>query len=112
MYLLVLRSEGYVSLEVEESLVGVSLNLQAFSPLKVGLGILLLEVCSNCEILDGLAEIAENGKYQPSEIEVLGDIILTFFDGLIDISHRFIEIIFIEVEHGSEVIEGRYMIIG
>ena len=111
MYLLIFRGEGYVSLKIEEGFIGVPLDLQAFCSLEVGFRVFLLEVGGNCEILDGLAEVAEDSEDQSSKIEIFWDIILTFFDCLINISNRFIEIILIEVEYRPKVVKGRNMII-
>jgi len=61
--------------------------------------------------LDGLAEIAEDSEDQSSKIEIFWDIVLTFFNSLVDISNRFIKIILIEVEYRPKVVKGRNMII-
>ena len=111
MYLLIFRSEGYVSLKIEEGFIGVPLDLQTFRSLEVGFRVFLLEVGGDCEVLDGLAEVAEDSEDQSSKIEIFWDIILTFFNCLIDISNRFIEIILIEVEYRPKVVKGRNMII-
>ena len=58
-----------------------------------------------------MAEIAEDSEDQSSKIEIFWDIVLTFFNCLIDISNRFIEIILIEVEYRPKVVKGRNMII-
>ena len=111
MYLLIFRGEGYVSLKIEEGFIGVPLDLQTFRSLEVGFRVFLLEVGGDCEVLDGLAEVAEDSEDQSSKIEIFWDIILTFFNCLVDISNRFIEIILIEVEYRSKVVKGRNMII-
>jgi hypothetical protein len=59
-----------------------------------------------------LTEITKNGKDETSQIEILGDVVLTFFDGFINISYSFIEIIFVEVKDSSIIIKSRNVIIG
>ena len=59
-----------------------------------------------------LTKITENGKDETSEIEILGNVILTFFDCLIYVGNCFIEIVFVEVKYSSVVVKCRNMIIG
>lgn len=110
--LLVLGGEGDVALEVEEGLVGVALDLQALGPLQVGLGVLLVEVDGDGEVLDCLAEVAEDGEDESSQVEVLGDVVLALLDGLVDVGHGLVEVVLVEVQDGAEVEEGGDVVVG
>ncbi len=59
-----------------------------------------------------MTEIAKNGKDEPSEVEVLGDVVLAFLNGLVNIGNRFVEIVFVEIKNGAVIVEGRNMIVG
>jgi hypothetical protein len=61
--------------------------------------------------LDSLTEITEYGKDETSKIEVLRDVVLTLFNSLIDVRHCLVEIVLIEVEDGTKIEKGRYMVI-
>lgn len=111
MYVLIFRGEGDVPLKIQEGLVGVAFNLQALGSFEVGFGVFLIEVYGNSEILDGLAEIAKDGKDEPPQVEIFGDVVFALFDGLIDIPHSLVEIIAIEMQHSPEIVKTRYMII-
>jgi hypothetical protein len=111
MYVLIFRGEGDVPLKIQEGLVGVAFNLQALGSFEVGFGVFLIEVDGNSEILDGLAEIAKDGKDEPPQVEIFGDVVFALFDGLIDIPHSLVEIIAIEMQHSPEIVKTRYMII-
>ena len=111
MDLLVFGSKSDVSLQIEEGLVGVAFDLQALGSFEVGFGIFLVQVDSNSEILGGLSEVAKDGEDESPKIEIFRDIILTLFDGFIDICNSFIEIIAIKMQYGSIVIESRDVIV-
>lgn len=111
MYVLIFRGQGDVPLQIQEGLVGVALNLQTLGSFQIGFGVFLIQVDGNSEILDRLAEIAKDGKDEPPEVEILGDVILAFLDGFIHIPHSLIEIIAIEMQHSPKIVKTRYMII-
>ncbi len=92
----VLRSKSYVLLQVDESLIWVALYLQALGSFEVWFGVLLVEVDGNWEVLDSLGEITKTGKYDSSQVEIFGDVVLTLLYGLVHIRNGFAEILKVE----------------
>ena len=58
-----------------------------------------------------MTEITKNSKDESSEIEIFWNVIFTFFNGFINISNCFIEIVSVEMKNGSEIEEGGDMIV-
>lgn len=85
--------------------------MKAFCSLEIGFTIFLIEIDGDCEVLDCLTEITEDGEDESSEIEIFGYVILAFLDGFINISDSFIEVISVEMKYSSEVVEGGDVIV-
>lgn len=66
MDVLIFGSKSNVSLQIEESLVGVPLDLQAFGPFQIRLGVFFVEVDGDSEVLDCLTEVSEDGESESS----------------------------------------------
>jgi len=61
--------------------------------------------------LDCLAEVAKDGEDKASEIEIFRDVVLAFFDGFVNVSHSFVELILIEVKYGPVVVKGGNVVV-
>ena len=58
-----------------------------------------------------MAEVAENSEDQSSQVEVLGDVVLTLLYSFIDIRYSFIEVVPVQVQNRPKVVKSRYVII-
>lgn len=72
-------------LEVIERTVSVANHLEDFGPVEKGISIFAIEVDHNGEITQGLLTVLDASRRQATSIEILGDVLLTFFDGLVEV---------------------------
>jgi hypothetical protein len=86
--------------------------LQALCPLQIGLSKSVIQVDSNTQILYCLCEIATAREYQAPQIKVPRDIILTLFNGLVNISHCLIKVVDIKVDYSAMVVHITDVVVG
>lgn len=77
--------QRYELLEVIEGTVSVADHLEDFGSIEKGISVLAIEVDYNGEIAQGLLTVFDACRRQATSIEIFGDVLLTFFDGFVEV---------------------------
>jgi hypothetical protein len=86
--------------------------LKAFSTFKVRLGIFFIQIGSNGQVLDRLAEVSKDCEDKSPKIEIFWNVIFTLLDGFINIGNWFIKVVLVEIEDSSKIIKRGDVIVG